>query len=57
MADTVHTVSWQPRRKLAGGAIAFGGNSLTMRTAHRLCGFGRAGGRAARLDHALELSF
>lgn len=56
MTDTVCAVSWQPRRELAGGPIAFDGNSLTMTTAHLLRGFERANGRAARLDHALEYS-
>jgi len=57
MADAVDAVSWQPGRQLAGGAMAFDVNSLTMTTALRLCGFERANGWAARFDHALESSF
>ena len=54
MADAVRAVSSQSGRLLAGGAIAFGGNSLTMNMALPLCGFERAKGWAARLDHAVE---
>ena len=57
MADTVGAVSLQPGRQLAGGAMAFDGNSLTMTAAFRLRGFEHANGRAARFDHALEYSF
>lgn len=57
MADTVCAVSWQLQPELAAGVMAFARNSLTMTVAHRLRGFERAGGSAARLDHASESSF
>jgi len=52
MVDTVHAVSRQPQRELPAGAVAFGANSLTMKTAGRSCVC--TGGYAARVQHALK---
>lgn len=57
MTGAGYAASWQLRPELAAGSMVFVGNTLKMRTAHRLREFESASGRGARLDHALEYSF